>query len=77
MCGKILKPITSALGLTPSMPSLPPTADPNVAKRESAERAAAADLERRKRVQAGGRESTILAGRAASQDQQKKTLLGQ
>jgi hypothetical protein len=81
MCGALLKPISKlAGGLVPkpaTPPPLPATADPSVAKTQAAEAAAASDLERRRKVKAGGRASTLLAGQSVAQEQQKKTLLGQ
>lgn len=61
----------------PSVPKLPETADPAVAQKKAVETAAVADVERQRRVQAGGRPSTILAGRLVAEEQQRKTLLGQ
>lgn len=75
MCGGF---VGDVLGISPpKAPRLPETADPNVARQKAAEAASVADIERRRRVQAGGRPSTILAGRQVAEEQQRKTLLGQ
>lgn len=59
-------------------PDLPKVPDPEIARKKAAEAAGVADVERRRRVQAGGRPATILAGRkVAEEEQQRKTLLGQ
>lgn len=71
MCGGFVGDI---LGTTP--PKLPATVDPNIARQKAAEAASIADIERRRKVQAGGRPATLLAGQQVA-EQQQKTLLGQ
>lgn len=62
----------------PQLPDIPIPADPEAIKAEAASKVAAEELQKRRRVAAGGRQSTLLAGAdVAAKAQQRKTLLGQ
>ena len=75
MCGGFIGDI-----LSPKVPKLP-TAAPGVTPAAGEARGGLRGLieegERRRRVQKGGRPSTLLAGQQIAQEQQRKTLLGQ
>ena len=75
MCGGF---VGDVLGISPPKPPrLPAAVDPNVARQKAAEAAGVADVERRRKVAAGGRPATLLAGQQVAEEQQRKTLLGQ
>lgn len=80
---KAAEPVLGAL--SPKLPDLPDpskleaqkSAELEAAKTQASEEAQKKELERRRAVLAGGRQSTILAGQQIAQEQQRKTLLGQ